>query len=992
MPNSRRWVAALGAVTLVTSLLPAAAQAQTAAAPAPPRTYLNTSPVSPTGRTITVNAGGNLQSALDSAVPGDVIVLQAGARFTGNFRLRNKAGSGWITIRSSAAGQLPGPGSRVSPSHASLMPKIVTANNQPAIMSDRGAHHYRFIGIEFGIQSGVGHNYNIIQLGQDGDTSVSQLPHNIVFDRVYVHGNTTGNARRGILLNAVSSAVVDSYISEIHEVGADSQAILITNSPGPFKIVNNYLEAAGENVLIGGSDPTISNLVPSDVEVRRNLFSKPRRWRQGDSSFAGTAWTVKNIFELKNAQRVLIDGNVFEYNWPHAQNGYSILFTVRNQDGTAPWSVVQDITFTNNIVRHVSSGINILGSDDIRPSQPTRRIRIANNLFVDVNGGNWGGFGRWIQLLAGTSDVAVVHNTVFQSNEVVVASGAATTNFEFRDNLVNGRAGFGGDGTYGNTNMTLSTYFRNHTVTRNCFVSGNSGNTPSGNYFPASFDQVGFVSMSGGDYRLAAGSEYKNAGSDGKDIGADINAISGALGASAPPPSGGTDGGWSGGGTSGGDTIAPIVSVTAPAGGQVSGTVTLTANATDNVGVAGVRFLVDGAQVGGELTGAPYSISWNTAAVSDGAHVITAVARDLAGNSATSAGVSVTVANGLSGGGTSPLPPPPPASGAASPVVWQRVRNLAVSGSSLQKNAGCDGCQDAGASSAQSIASAGGYFEFTAPDTSTQRVVGLSNGDDDLSERDIEFGLKLWPGGVADVRLNGAYQHVEVPFRAGDVFRVHVESDTSIAFLKNGAVFHRARGRVRFPLVADTSFTSMNGRVTNAVMSGSAPGAATPGSSTGVGGPITWVQRMNLDLVGTALTKVGGCDGCQDAGAVSSAAIPLGGSGYVEFTTTETSGLRVIGLSVGNSDTSEADVDFGLKFWPGGGVDVRENGAYVGAETRYQVGDRWRIAVDRGVVSYYRNGTLFYRSARPAAGPLLVDTAFFSSGTQLSDVTLSGAQ
>lgn len=987
MPNSRRWVTALGAVAFVTSLLPAAAQAQTAAAPAPPRTYVNTTPVSPTGRTITVNAGGNLQSALDSAVPGDVIVLQAGARFTGNFRLPNKAGAGWITIRSSAAGQLPGPGSRVSPSHASLMPKIVTPNNQPAVMAAPGAHHYRFIGIEFGIEPGVGHNYNIIQLGQDNDTSVSQLPHDIVFDRVYVHGNTTGNARRGILLNAVSGAVVDSHISEIHEVGADSQAILITNSPGPIRIVNNHLEAAGENVLIGGSDPTIANLVPSDIEVRRNLFTKPRRWRQGDPSFAGTAWTVKNLFELKNAQRVLIDGNVFEYNWPHAQNGYSILFTVRNQDGRAPWSVVQDITFTNNIVRHVSSGINILGSDDIHQSQPTRRIRIANNLFVDVNGGTWGGFGRWIQLLAGTSDVAVVHNTVFQSGEVVVASGAPTTNFEFRDNLVNGSAGFGGDGTYGSTNATLSTYFRNAVVTKNCFVGGNASSAPAGNYFPASFDQVGFVNMSGGDYRLAAGSPYKNAGSDGRDLGADVTAISGALGSTAPPPSsGGTDSSWSGGAIGGGDTIAPLVSITAPAGGQVSGTIAITANASDNVGVAGVRFFVDGAQIGGEVTAAPYSVSWNTAAVSDGAHVITAVARDQAGNSTTSAGVSVTVANGFGSGiGASPAPAPPPAAGPASPVVWQRVRNLAVSGSSLHKNAGCDGCQDAGASSTQSITSVGGYLEFTVPDTATQRVVGLGIGDDDVSERDVEFGLKLWPGGVADVRLNGAYQGVEVPFRAGDVFRLHVESPTSIAFLRNGAVFHRVQTTVRFPLVADTSFSSMNGRILDAKIAGSAAGA-------GAAGPVTWVQQMNVALVGTALTKVGGCDGCQDAGAVSSQAIPAGGSGYVEFTTPDTGGLRVIGLSVGNSGTFEADIDFGLKFWPGGGVDVRENGAYVGVETRYQAGDRWRIAVDRGVVSYYRNGTLFYRSTRAATGPLLVDTAFYSSGAKLSDITLSGAQ
>ena len=91
---------------------------------------------------------------------------------------------------------------------------------------------------------------------------------------------------------------------------------------------------------------------------------------------------------------------------------------------------------------------------------------------------------------------------------------------------------------------------------------------------------------------------------------------------------------------------APTVSLTAPAAGAtVSGTVTLSATATDNVGVAGVQFLLDGANLGTEDTTAPYSVSWNTTTVANGTHTLTAVARDAAGNTTTSATVTVTVAN-----------------------------------------------------------------------------------------------------------------------------------------------------------------------------------------------------------------------------------------------------------------------------------------------------------------------------------------------------------
>src|SRR2546426_831683 len=96
------------------------------------------------------------------------------------------------------------------------------------------------------------------------------------------------------------------------------------------------------------------------------------------------------------------------------------------------------------------------------------------------------------------------------------------------------------------------------------------------------------------------------------------------------------------------DTTPPTVSMTAPAAGStVSGTVTISASATDNMGVVGVQFKLDGANLGAEVTAAPYSTSWNTTLAANGSHTLTAVARDAAGNSTTSAGVSVTVSNAV---------------------------------------------------------------------------------------------------------------------------------------------------------------------------------------------------------------------------------------------------------------------------------------------------------------------------------------------------------
>src|ERR1051326_7134736 len=109
-------------------------------------------------------------------------------------------------------------------------------------------------------------------------------------------------------------AVIDSYVSDtkctIPGSCVDSQAInggTGTNAQGPIKIVNDFLESAGESFIFGGGAATI---VPADIEIRRNHSFKPMIWRAQDPSYFGHLFTVKNLGEIKNGARVLVEGNI----------------------------------------------------------------------------------------------------------------------------------------------------------------------------------------------------------------------------------------------------------------------------------------------------------------------------------------------------------------------------------------------------------------------------------------------------------------------------------------------------------------------------------------------------------------------------------------------------------------------------------------------------------------------------------------------------------
>ncbi len=495
-----------------------------------PQVFMNTTmPAAPAagGKIISVAAGGSLQSAINNALPGDVIELANGASFTGNFTLPNKntTSNNWIVIRPANMAGVPAEGSRMTPSQAASanIPKVISNTNQGAFVTDFGAHHYRLVGLEVSVPASVV-NTGLIRLGTSYETTLAQMPHDLVLDRLYIHGAATGSNRRCVTLNGASSAVIDSYISDCHETFGDAQAIAGWSGPGPFKIVNNYLEASGENINWGGGDPRISGLIPSDIEIRRNHITKPTSWKG--------KWLVKNLFEIKNAQRVLLEGNILENNWQDGQGGSAIVLKSVNQDGACTWCVAKDITVRLNIIRNTGSGFALTGHDASTVSIMTR-VTITDNLLAGIDvGPTFNGDGRAFLINNDPIDLVITHNTTPDPTNMAVVFGGPTTELPtrlvIRDNLMGGGQ-YGVKGPGMATNTTLATFmpggWRGNVL---ILAPGNTSGYPTGTLFASSLAAVGFTRTSALNFQLLTSSVFRLTATDGRDPGADINAVNAA--------------------------------------------------------------------------------------------------------------------------------------------------------------------------------------------------------------------------------------------------------------------------------------------------------------------------------------------------------------------------------------------------------------------------------------------------------------------------------
>lgn len=411
--------------------------------PALPRVYLDFPFPAVTGRSIAVPAGGDLQRALDRAQRGDEIVLAAGASYVGNFTLPAKPGSaadGWIVIRGDRSSRLPPLGTRVGMQHGILMPSIATPNRDPALRVLQGASGWRMVGLEVTVSASVREQqYGLIFLGEAGSpqTTLATVPTDLVLDRMYVHGLPTTNMSRCVALNSARTAITDSYLGDCHGKGFDSQAIWGGNGPGPYKIVNNTLEGAGENIMFGGSDPAIPGLVPSDIEIRRNHIVTPLAWKG--------LWTKKNLFELKNAARVLLEANVLEGSWTDGQTGWAIVLKSANQAGRCTWCRTTDVTIRLNLVRNAGGGVNVAGiGDNSNVDTIAQRILVTETVFDGIGAGAYNGDLRGFQLLSGSMDVTVERTVVSGPLDaaLMLDNRRPAVRASFRDNVwVYGRYG-----------------------------------------------------------------------------------------------------------------------------------------------------------------------------------------------------------------------------------------------------------------------------------------------------------------------------------------------------------------------------------------------------------------------------------------------------------------------------------------------------------------------------------------------------------------------
>jgi putative Ig domain-containing protein/immunoglobulin I-set domain protein/IPT/TIG domain-containing protein len=495
------------------------------ALPTLPQATVDTTFPNTSAYTVTNVTPGQLQAALNAAScnpNGTILQLPQGSVDNESITMPVKscAAGQWIIVETAGL-TLPSRGQRLDPSQfVGQMAKITQSQtNVYAVQtaSNAPSNHYWFIGLEIehtGTDQGP-----IFDIGIPTNLPTN-FPSYIIVDHCYIHGRATNQISRAVDINGGNIAVVDSYLSENHEVGFEAQGVAGYSSPGPILIQNNFIEGAGQGIFWGGSgiatnQPPYNQFV-DDSTIQNNFIYKPTAWKVGDPGYIGIHWTVKNLIEMKEGHRILIQNNVVENNWADAQTGNAVLFTPTQQSGSN--TVLQDVTFQNNVVAHASGGFTITGRDATAAGDTmhrTNRILVQNNLFDDLKKSEWAGTGNFMQVSLGVNALTVDHNTVswIDSQILSVNDDIPETAFSFTNNLVpTGLYGFFVNAGAPNGVSYLTQWLSNPAIANNVAVGFPSAACSlffMGTQCPASFANVEFVNYnngSNGDYRLCSGS------------------------------------------------------------------------------------------------------------------------------------------------------------------------------------------------------------------------------------------------------------------------------------------------------------------------------------------------------------------------------------------------------------------------------------------------------------------------------------------------------
>jgi hypothetical protein len=229
----------------------------------------------------------------------------------------------------------------------------------------------------------------------------------VAIDACRVLGDPQAGAKRGIAANGGGNcSITRCWIDDCMQAspGSDSQAICAWDMAPGLLIEDNFMRGGSETLLFGGADAISLERMPTDIIVRGNTIT-------ARSSWMGLPIGVKVRVEFKAIRRAMFEKNIVEYSWKQGQDGYLLAGTVRNQDGKAVWSTVEDVVVQDSTFTHGAAAINLLGVDNNHPSGRMARVKILRCKFTDLDPIKYGnGSARLILIGEGPSDVTIDSN------------------------------------------------------------------------------------------------------------------------------------------------------------------------------------------------------------------------------------------------------------------------------------------------------------------------------------------------------------------------------------------------------------------------------------------------------------------------------------------------------------------------------------------------------------------------------------------------------
>lgn len=502
-------------------------------------------------------------AAVTAATCSEVITVDHTATFTG--QIVPPSNSCTPTTRivvetddCNAATQLcahiPAPGVRITPALDPFLPTLQTGNTNPIVATISGgncnvsSYVWRGLKLQLAHATSPTTDFSAWESGCDtfADTSSGNM-----LEQVHIASDNSTNVTHGIVASSANLVLADNWVDDIHTVGTDSQAIFLApcNQAG-ILVFNNYLEASTENMMAGGSGCGSDYAFTSnvyDVTVQQNYMPKDPCWYTLAVCYVGPHWEVKDSFEFKTCIRCLVTGNVFQYDWNDGQEYMLAMNGIGGSNGGTAL-VIQDVTFTYNLFQSMDRTFYSANNCSIDSNWDcstmgsfVARVLFQNNVVDDINqfynNGDTNPYA--IEVAGGPIDVHGYHNTMVTNSymsSVTLArenSGFGAlpnvgSGFNYSNNIITlGQYGYQDSNGGGGGNVGLAFDFPDYVWSNNGIVgtypppsSGalfNSSNLNQSTYTGVSF--TNYNNGLAGNYQLTSGSPYRNAASDGKDIG-----------------------------------------------------------------------------------------------------------------------------------------------------------------------------------------------------------------------------------------------------------------------------------------------------------------------------------------------------------------------------------------------------------------------------------------------------------------------------------------